>query len=402
MIHEFSVSNYGSIRNRVTLDLRIAGTAPDLTCFRPSAAKPGVRLPAVAVLLGPNAAGKSTLLRALVDFLRIASRLDDSVTIIPFLTEETQRKDTRFSLEGEWDVLAPDAPPQLFRYELELGWEEAESGPTDLFVRREALFHFPKGRRRRLFERHDGEKRIYVSPEFDLKPRDDRLRAIRRGASVVATLAWLNVPLAARIAERMRGWVYTTNIHGPDVLSMRTQTLIDWLEKYPESHHWVERQLRSSDLGIGDMEIFDPGLAGVGKYIRFTHDGLAAPILLDYESTGTRRLLHLLPSIKLALDQTGLVILDEIDGDLHVDIVGELLRLFRSRESNPRDAQLLLTSHHVGLLDDLEKEEVFIVEKNDSGATRMHGLRDVRGLRRDVRLYPKYRVGALGGLPRPG
>ena len=73
-----------------------------------------------------------------------------------------------------------------------------------------------------------------------------------------------------------------------------------------------------------------------------------------------------------------------------------------ARESNPRGAQLLVSSHHVGLLDDLQKEEVFIVEKDDSGATRVYGAQDVRGLRRDVRLYSKYRAGVLGGLPRFG
>ena len=106
--------------------------------------------------------------------------------------------------------------------------------------------------------------------------------------------------------------------------------------------------------------------------------------------------------IKHALDVTGLAVLDEIDGDLHVDLVAELLRLFRSRESNPRGAQLLVTSHHVGLLDELEKEEVFIVEKDAGGATQAYGAQDVRGLRRDVRLYPKYRAGVLGGIPRIG
>ena len=94
--------------------------------------------------------------------------------------------------------------------------------------------------------------------------------------------------------------------------------------------------------------------------------------------------------------------LDEIDGDLHVDVVGEMLGWFRSREMNPRNAQLLVTSHNVGLLDDLEKEELFVVEKNRDGATRVHGAQDVRGLRRDTRLYPKYRAGVLGGLPKIG
>jgi len=61
-----------------------------------------------------------------------------------------------------------------------------------------------------------------------------------------------------------------------------------------------------------------------------------------------------------------------------------------------------VTSHNVGLLDDLETEEVFIVEKDDGGATRVHGAQDVRGLRRDAHLYPKYRAGVLGGIPRFG
>ena len=149
------------------------------------------------------------------------------------------------------------------------------------------------------------------------------------------------------------------------------------------------------------MDIVD-GLGLGNKQIWFDHSGLDTQVLLDFESGGTRRLLHLLPAIKHALDVIGLAVLDEIDGDLHVDIVGEILRLFRSRETNPRNAQLLVTSHNVGLLDDLQKEEVFIVEKDDTGATRVYGAQDVRGLRRDARLYPKYRAGVLGGIPRIG
>ena len=158
-------------------------------------------------------------------------------------------------------------------------------------------------------------------------------------------------------------------------------------------------QVRRSDLGIEDIEVVD-GFGG--KHIRFNHTGLDGPIVLGMESRGTRSLIHLLPLVRFALDTTGLAVLDEIDGALHVDMLAEILDSFRSRESNPNDAQLLMSSHHVGLLDDLEKEEVFIVEKDDNGATRLYGAQDVKGLRRDVRLYPKYRAGVLGGLPRFG
>ena len=214
-------------------------------------------------------------------------------------------------------------------------------------------------------------------------------------------MAIFDVPLARRIAGWMQDWLRsTTNIVGNDTRSPGTETVIGWIEANPEARRWAETQLSRSDVGIRGLEVARN--AQGTKFVRFEHSGLDAPIALALESHGTRRLFHLLPMIKHALDVTGLAVLDEIDGDLHVDVVAELLRMFRSRESNPRGAQLLVTSHHVGLLDELEKEEVFIVEKDDRGATQVYGAQDVRGLRRDVRLYSKYRAGVLGGIPRIG
>lgn len=146
MIHRFSVSNYGSIREEVTLDLRIPGTAPELACFRRSAAKPDVRLPAVAVLMGSNGSGKTTLLRALVAAARIAVEVNHiiPIRIVPFLSDQTRWKETRFRLEGEWDFLTPGGRPQLFRYELAVKPEKTEEGIAGpLFICHETLVHFP-------------------------------------------------------------------------------------------------------------------------------------------------------------------------------------------------------------------------------------------------------------------
>ena len=401
MIHTFSVSNYGSIREEVTLDLRIPGTAPDLACFRPSAAKQGLRLPAVAVLMGPNGSGKTTLLRALVDLGRIVSSPTNPVHLQPFLSDQTRCETSQFSLAGESSFLAPGETPQRFRYELTIGRRPTDDGTGSLgFVNHEALVHFPKGRRRRLLERGAPGTPIYVSRDLGLRAGDDRLRGVEPHRSAIATLGLLNVPVASRFGLLMRTWlVDTSNIVGNDTVAPDTSTVIGWLERSQDDRRWAQAQIQRSDLGIEGMEIVD-GFGG--KHIRFSHSGLDAPVILDFESKGTRRLVHLLPLIKYALEVTGLAILDEVDGALHVDMLGEILSQFRSRESNPRGAQLLVSSHHVGLLDDLEKEEVFIVEKDDSGATRVYGAQDVQGLRRDVRLYPKYRSGVLGGLPRIG
>lgn len=401
MIHEFSVSNYGSIRETVTLDLRIPGTAPDLACFRRSIASPDVRLPAVAVLMGPNGSGKTTLLRALVVLGRVVSSPTETVHLPPFLSDQTIREPTVFSLEGEADFLAPGEGPQRFRYELTIERREMDGGTgAFLFVNHEALVHFPRGRRRRLFERGPPGTSVYVSREFGLSARDDRLKGFEPDRSAIATLALVNVPVAKRFTTFLsNSLIGASNIAGNDTFTPDTSTGISWLEASSDARRWAETQIQRSDLGIENMEIAD----GVGgRYIRFNHSGLDTPVVLGNESTGTRHLVHLLPLVRYALDVTGMAILDEIDGALHVDMLGEILNWFRSRESNPRCAQLLVSSHHVGLLEDLEKEEVFIVEKDDGGATRVYGAQDVQGLRRDVRLYPKYRAGVLGGLPRFG
>ena len=403
MITSFSVSNYYSIREEVVLDLRIPGTAPDLPRFRRSAAKPDIRLPSVVVLIGPNGSGKTTLFRALIDIALIASsalpteKNNPISSVQPFFSPETRGKPTRFSVEFEADWLAPGEARQLFRYELVVGCDD--SGFKGHFFHYEALSCFPKGRPRRLFERGGQGKPIYVSGEFGLKQNDDRLKAVRADASVIATLALLNVPLAMRIADDMRLVLWSSNIVFHGKWEPQTKTVIEMLEQNPELRAWAGKRIQSSDLGIHGFEISNPS---GNKVVFFNHHGLDVPIHLHFESSGTKRLFHLLPQIDCALKNGVPAALDEVDGDLHVDIVGEVLDWFRSRETNPRDGQLFVTSHNVGLLDDLEKEEVFIVEKDGNGATKVHGAQDVRGLRRDARLYPKYRSGVLGGLPKIG
>ena len=405
MIHRFSVSNYHSVREEVVIDLRIPGTAPALPGLRHSAATPGVRLPAVVVLMGPNGSGKTTLLRALVSAADIASsaplaKNNPLSLVTPFLSGGYAAEPTRIWVEFEADGLTSEGKPELFRYEFSIE-RRAEGAVEKSEFCHEALLHFPKGRPRRLFERSEPGQPIYASREIGLRARDERLKAVRADASVISTLAMLNVPLAARIVEWLQNFLtWSTNIVAYDTWSFDTNTIISMIENNPDRLEWIRSRIQCSDLGIQDVKIAE--LADGEKFVLFEHEGLDERIHIHFESSGTKRLFHLLPQIDVALRSTGLAVLDEIDGDLHVDIVGEVLSWFRSRETNPRDAQLLITSHHVGLLDDLEKEEVFFVEKDDSGVTRVHGAQDVRGLRRDTRLYAKYRGGVLGGLPRIG
>lgn len=403
MIHTFSVSNLRSIRETVVLDLRIPNTAPDLPRFRRSVANPRLRLPTVVVLMGANGSGKTALLDALVSVTRVAGHAvpfgTDAAPIrilTPFFSRACTGQPTEFRLEFEGDWLGPDKPPELFRYEVVVE-RDTWTVNSERF-RYEALSYFPKGRPRRLFRRAGPDGHIDSAPELGVTSKDPRLKAVRPDTSVIATLAQLNVPVAMRLADWLGTLAILTNIAHYESFRLPTHRVADLFERVPELSNWSREWIRSSDLGISDFQVS----GSEKKTIAFSHQGVDIPIALNFESSGTKRLVKMLPQVYRALKQGVPSVFDEIDGDLHVDILAEILSWFRSRRTNPEDSQLFVTSHNVGLLDDLEKEEVFIVEKTRDGATRLHGAKDVKGLRRDVRLYPKYRAGVLGGVPQVG
>ncbi len=304
---------------------------------------------------------------------------------------------TEVCLEFEGDWLTPGETKQLFRYELVA---ERERGLLNSQrFRYEALSYFPKGRPRRLFQRQGPDGPIFGSGELGVTASDPRLKAVPPDGSVISTLAQLNVPVAARLAGWLRDLSALTNIVHYEAFRPKTQLVAEMFDNSPDLRSWLVNQIRRSDLGISNVTT--AGSIGE-KNVFFDHEGLGFPLGLHFESSGTKRLFHVLPQLHTALARGIPAVFDELDGDLHVDIAGEILSWFRSRDTNPQDAQLFVTTHNVGLLDDLEKEEVFILEKTLDGATRLHGAQDVQSLRRDTRLYPKYRAGVLGGLPHVG
>lgn len=397
MLHRVSIENFYSIRDRQVLDLRIAANAPELPRFRRSAARPDVRLPTVAALFGPNASGKTNVLRALASvkaFLQLSfdQAPDASVPFFqPFASEGWVTADTTISIEadGPW---GDASTPTLFRYELRIA---NVPGRPAAYVRRESLTYAPDGRFRRLFERSD--EVIKVAADFAIKPGDSLLSAVRPNASVISTLAKLN----HKISFRLWDWVGTlmTNIAGSEKWQSDPTSLLHYYLQNPDVLDRMNRELARVDLGLVRMDI----LSGArGPFGVFHHSGLAGPIDFPDESHGTRRFVDLFPVLIYVLDRGSVALIDELDSDLHPKLIPELLRWFQDPRSNSRNAQLLLTAHNALLMDDLEKEEIFLTEKDPSGATRLYGAQDVRGLRREPSLVRRYMRGEVGAVPSLG
>lgn len=401
MIHRIRIENFYSIRESQTLDLRVPGTAPDDPRFRPSLSRPDVRLPTVVALYGANASGKSTVLRAVVSLIRfMVDSFDNPIDggipdFEPFLSAATASQPTRLS--AEFDASWIEGHSTLHRYELHI----ANHGPDQpRTVAYEALHHAPKRHFVRVFERR--ENTVITGAPLGLKPDDPRL-SVRPNASVIATLAKFNHDVGTRIWKNLDA--LPTNFVGHQRRSPDHRALLRHYAQNPRHLDRLNEVLPRFDLGLAAMRI-EQGADGLTAV--FQHRGLDKKILFQGESQGTQRFVRTFPWIFRGLEGGWPIFMDELDADLHTRLLAEIIRWFHKTQdgkepaTNPFGAQLFLTAHNPALLDELEKEEVFFTEKDQSGATTIYGAKDIQGLRREPSLSRKYLGGALGAVPRIG
>ena len=187
------------------------------------------------------------------------------------------------------------------------------------------------------------------------------------------------------------------NVTAIDPIRLDSETVADYFRNNPQVKDQISDRLGHFDLGIEGMDVEQ---SVDGKWRLFLdHSGLSMKVPFESESAGTRQVVRVFPSLNYALHSGSLAIMDALDNDLHVDLVDEILEWFRRNDRNPHNAQLICSLHSLSTLDNLEKDEVFIVEKDESGATRAYGVGEVQGVRRSDDLRKRYRSGALGGLP---
>ena len=130
-------------------------------------------------------------------------------------------------------------------------------------------------------------------------------------------------------------------------------------------------------------------------------DGSTVFLSLQDESEGTLRLLTSLPSIFSCLEVGGILVLDEVDASLHTLAADFIMALFAHKESNPRGAQLLATTHDTNLLDSdhLRRDQVWFAEKDREGKTKIYPLSDFKP-RKNESMEKGYLQGRFGAIPR--
>ncbi|CAM3400566.1 ATPase AAA-type core domain-containing protein [Bordetella sputigena] len=403
MIHTLDIENFMSIRDAQSVQLDVGAAVSDFPeRYAETWPGSGRRVPKVVAFFGPNAAGKSTVLRSLqylVWFVRDSFQFGagNSLPFEPFWEETSQQMPIRLAVEFAGPESFDDAElaKAQCRYRYELRLQSRDGRRT---VLSESLFFWPSRAKRlvRLFERDDSGG-VAAGPEFGLSGHKSVLKKILRdNASVVSTLAQLDH--APSLALKQAAQKVFSNIFMEKV-QLNESVMLQFYQANPDLLDALNRDLPRIDLGIRSMLI---GQGHSGPVATFQHEGLSREVPLVLESHGTRRFLQIYPFLMQALHSGGIAVVDELDLAIHPTVLPEILRWFYSEERNPLHAQLWMTCQNAAVLEDLSKEEIYFCDKDADGATSVYGLKDIQGVRRMDNFYRKYMGGTYGAVPTIG
>lgn len=417
MLIEFRVENHRSLRDEQVLTME-AGRVGDEDDPRPRSVpgNPDKLLPA-AVLYGANASGKSNVLSALAfmrDAVLFSHRLwspEEGVPREPFA----------------WG--AKRAEPSLFEVTLLLDAVRYQYGfvASDESFSEEWLFAWPNGKKQVWFER-DGS--VFEFGEH-LKGENRLIRKLTRANALFLSSAAQN-----KHDQLMRVYSWFANLRSrvpPSSPYSRFSRESDFLlvarmlendaagsqqsppfPLEPSADSWQDAfrsLLKSADMGIVDWRVDGNRVQDGPRASRFPRFQLKhqstsgdAWLPLEEESRGTQALFWLAPLILRAIQRGATILVDELDASMHPSLAQAIVRQFNDPATNPRNAQLLFTTHDTNLLGTttgdaaLRRDQVWLTEKDAEGATVLYPLTDFKP-RKAENLERGYLQGRYGAIP---
>lgn len=430
MLIEFSVGNYRSIKEIVTLSMVAAPITEheDTHVF----AVDKFELLKSAVIYGANASGKSNLLKALW-FMKwfVSNSSKESQTTKPIaidlfqLSTETEKAPAFFEITFICDH-------KKYRYGFEIDRQK---------VHAEWLFFKPSRQEAKLFTR-EGE---HISISRNFKEGKGLPSKTRPNALFLSVVAQFNGEIATKILQWFEE--HCRIISGLDDSFYEGFTL-EQLE-----HHEFKKialaYLKIADLGINDigikkMKLNIPKLpenikVDFRKSAENEFDGVLTPYVLQNneggveailtpcmhikynenlqptsieefdldlnESRGTQKFLMLLGPLLDTLNNGYTLIVDELDARLHPLLTRFIVQLFHNTQANSKSAQLIFATHDTNLLTNelFRRDQIWFTEKDQYGATALYSLVEYKQaqkkVRKDASFAKDYILGKYGAIP---
>lgn len=408
MLLDFRVKNYRSIRDDQALSLIASGDkALAATHLATTGLKTAPHALRTAVIYGPNASGKSSLLRAL-DYLR-AVVAESATAVQPGQTYNVQP----FKLDP-----ASALQPSEFEITFLLAGvrHQYAFAMTSQRIVSESLLVYRSSKPTQLFSRRhvEGGGDDYEFSTYLTGPRKLWQESTRPNALFLSMAAQLNSEQLSPVFN----WIVRNIIFlpaGAAVLPDFTTALL----ATEQGRASIREFLMAADISIADVQAvprkamraqFVMGAGGVQasqeerEFLMpvFEHSAPkgSAKFELHDESEGTQRLYGLIAPVLECLRDGRVLVVDELDSSLHTLLVRRLITLFQTPELNPNGAQLIFTTHDTSLLDHtlFRRDQIWFTEKDADQATRLYPLTDFSPRKQEA-WERGYLAGRYGAVP---
>jgi len=411
MLIEFRVKNFRSLRDEQTLSL-VADKDKSLqeSNTMPSGIKAAPTLLRSMVIFGPNAGGKSNLIKAL-QFMRAV--VAESASVMQpgqtFHTQSFRFEGTSVAQPTEFDVsFVLDGIRYQFGFAL-----------TAQRITREYLLVYKAFKPQLWFDRYFDEesgKDLYDFGTGLKGPKSVWEGATRPNALFLSMAVQLN----SEQLQPVFAWFVNQLAIFNEITPLGQHFSIEMLRK-PEGKRAICDFLTSADISISDIEVVTRKVSGQAVHfdvaaektevrneeqevheLLFHHvtDHGEAVFSLGDESMGTRNLLFLTGPVLEILDKGMVLVVDELGSSLHPLLVRRLVELFQNSRFNKKGAQLIFTSHDTSLLDQdlFRRDQIWFVEKDRDQASKLYPLSDFSP-RKNEALERGYLMGRYGALP---
>jgi len=426
MLIEFNVENYRSFKDETNFSMvaaKIVSKNKKLDQENIFELDSKLSLLKSAVIYGANASGKSNLhaaLRFIRRFMLSSSKESQkgkAINTEPFrLSTQTESQSSVFEIVFILNN-------RKYRYGFEVTTQKIVS---------EWLFDIPTTRERKLFSRDKNQIDVKKSSfgegiGLEIRTRDNAL--------FLSVVSQFN----GKIAKEILRWFQSLSIAEPSDGQNRRYTVKCFEDGLYKDE--IVEFIKRLDLGINNIEIetIEPDLSKFPKSLqdrlteiqllslsrtsittfhwKYDQDGQKTPELFDldiHESEGTKRLFALAGLLIDTLRKGTILFVDEFDSSIHPLITCAIIDLFNSRETNPKNAQIIFITHDTNLLNHkmFRRDQIWFAEKDDKGSTHLYSLAEYKipseessievsskKVRNDASFEDNYIHGKYGAIP---
>ncbi len=429
MILELKIKNFLSFKNEVTLSFE-ATKDKKLEDYQVVEIAKGIHILKLGVVYGANASGKSNLLNAF-EFLRdfwfdTKESKEEETNVIPFLLDsETPRLPSVLKLT----FFAGKEKKVRYVYALEI---------NDKVVLSEKLEFYPGVQPAVIFERRlvENISDLTFGPKIKVSQVAKNEIAIKclTNMSVFAAYNQVNTKIEAlQIATDWMTNQFMPSIEpGTSLLGYSERLaaededaknkILEFLQKADINITAIEskkvkeeitdeflNKLKVLEIPKTELERLQKERSITQVHTTFEHEVVNEDhsishfsLPVEYQSDGTKRVFGLSGAILSTIRNDAFLAIDELESKLHPRMIEFVLEEFLKQSKH---AQLLVTTHYDGLLDEddlLRKDSVWFTEKQKDASTNLYSLADFTGVNRLTSIQKAYRFGKFGAIPNIG